>query len=102
MGTPELDSRMSGLQAFLESNPTSENEASDTQKEARWMLDTLQQYSTLGTKFKTLYAYESLNSPSQVRHTPLCFTILLYLLTPGLETDHSVHVATAHSIHIDP
>lgn len=66
MGTPELESRLSGLQALLDSNVTAEIEQSDAQKEARWMLDVLQQYSTLGTKFKTLYAYESLNSPSQV------------------------------------
>lgn len=67
MGTPELDSRLSGLQAFLESNATAETESSGAQKEARWMLDTLQQYSAIGSKFKTLYAYESLNSRSQVR-----------------------------------
>ncbi|KAJ5212614.1 uncharacterized protein N7498_004260 [Penicillium cinerascens] len=64
MGTPELESRLSGLQALLDSNVTAETEQTDAQKEARWMLDVLQQYSALGTKFKTLYAYESLSSPS--------------------------------------
>jgi hypothetical protein len=70
MGTPELDSRLSSLQTFMETNPTAENESSSTQNEARWMLDTLQQYSTISTNFKTLYAYESPNTPSQVRTTP--------------------------------
>jgi hypothetical protein len=70
MGTPELDSRLDGLQKIMETNPTAENESSSTQAEARWMLETLQQYSTISTNFKTLYAYESLNTPSQVRTTP--------------------------------
>ncbi|KAJ6131095.1 hypothetical protein N7523_001555, partial [Penicillium sp. IBT 18751x] len=65
MGTPELDSRLKGLQTFMETDPTPESESSNTSKEARWMLKILQEYSTISTKYKTLYAYESLNNPSQ-------------------------------------
>lgn len=75
MGTPELDSRLSGLQTFLETHPTAESESSNAQNEARWMLNTLQQYSTISTKFKTLYAYESPNSPSQVRQVPVSLKV---------------------------
>ena len=75
MGTPELDSRLSGLQTFMETDPTAGSESSNAQNEARWMLNTLQQYSTISTNFKTLYAYERPNSQSQVRQVPVIMKV---------------------------
>ncbi|KAJ5138004.1 hypothetical protein N7526_004237 [Penicillium atrosanguineum] len=81
MGTPELDSRLTGLQTFMENNPRVKSKSSNAQSEARWMLDTLQNYSTISTKFKSLYAYESFNGPPQVTQP------MSQRLTPSLMVD---------------
>ncbi|KAJ5958667.1 uncharacterized protein N7479_005817 [Penicillium vulpinum] len=69
MGTPELDSRLVGLQSYLASAKGSEQESSDIYKEAHWLMTILESYPSISQHIWTLFVHERLNSPS--RNTPL-------------------------------
>lgn len=58
MGTPELDSRLAGLQRYLASTKGSDQESSDIYKEACWQLDLLHQYSSISERFRSINVYE--------------------------------------------
>lgn len=62
MGTPELDQRLAGLQSYLASNQVSDEDLSDSFKEARWLLGLLQRYSSVSDKFRTIVIRESLGA----------------------------------------
>ncbi|KAJ5926940.1 hypothetical protein N7516_008713 [Penicillium verrucosum] len=62
MGTPELDSRLSGLQSYLSGAKGSEQESSDIYKEAHWLATTLQGYPSISQQFWTLFVHEMLDS----------------------------------------
>lgn len=64
MGTPELDSRLIGLQSYLANAKGSEQESSDTYKEAHWLVTILQTYPSISQQFWTLFVHERLDSPS--------------------------------------
>ena len=61
MGTPELDSRLAGLQSYLANTKGSDQESSDIYKEACWQMDLLHQYSSISEKFRSIYVYEGPN-----------------------------------------
>lgn len=79
MGTPELDSRLSGLQSFVSAFKGSDQEQSDSYKEASWLVDLLGRFSSFGGKFRTVFVYERPNNASstQVRE-PLRLSIFFY------------------------
>lgn len=62
MGTPELDSRLAGLQSYLASTKGSDQESSEIYKEACWQVDLLQQYSSISEQFRSIFVYEGRNS----------------------------------------
>lgn len=62
MGTPELDSRLIGLQSYLANAKGSEQESSDTYKEAHWLVTILQGYPSISQQFWTLFVHERLGS----------------------------------------
>lgn len=62
MGTPELDSRLIGLQSYLANAEGSEQESSDIYKEAYWLVTTLQSYPSISKQFWTLFVHETLDS----------------------------------------
>jgi hypothetical protein len=64
MGTPELDSRLFGLQSYLDSAKGSEQESSDIYKEAHWLVTVLQSYPSISQEFSTLFVHEGPNSLS--------------------------------------
>lgn len=64
MGTPELDSRLIGLQSYLANAKGSEQESSETYKEAHWLVTILQTYPSISQQFWTLFVHERLDSPS--------------------------------------
>jgi hypothetical protein len=64
MGTPELDSRLIGLQSYLANAKGSEQESSDIYKEAHWLVTTLQSYPSISQQFWTLFVHESSDSLS--------------------------------------
>lgn len=70
MDTPELDTSLCGLQAFLDNtDPSDQNESI---KEARWLLDTLERYASISTRFQSVLVKArpvigtSTNSPKYV------------------------------------
>lgn len=62
MGTPELDSRLAGLQSYLASTKGSDQESSEIYKEACWQLDLLHQYSSISEQFRSIFVYEGRNA----------------------------------------
>ncbi|KAJ5199187.1 hypothetical protein N7491_000253 [Penicillium cf. griseofulvum] len=64
MGTPELDSRLFGLQSYLDSAKGSEQESSNIYKEAHWLVTILQSYPSISQEFLTLFVHERRNSLS--------------------------------------
>ncbi|OGE56876.1 hypothetical protein PENARI_c002G02290 [Penicillium arizonense] len=83
MGTPELDSRILGLQSYLTSMEGSDQESSDTYQEACWLVNTLQGYSSISEAYFTLFVHERPNSSEagtsdKVRDTSLIITYTLY------------------------
>lgn len=62
MGTPELDSRLIGLQSYLANAKGSEQESSDIYKEAHWLVTILQGYPSISQQFWTLFVHERLDS----------------------------------------
>lgn len=64
MGTPELDSRLIGLQSYLATAQGSEQESSDIYKEAHWLVTTLQSYPSISQQFWTLFVHERPDSLS--------------------------------------
>ncbi|OQE40082.1 hypothetical protein PENCOP_c006G08672 [Penicillium coprophilum] len=58
MGTPELDSRLLGLQSYLATARDSEQESSDIYKEAQWLVTTLQSYPSISQEFWSLFVHE--------------------------------------------
>lgn len=62
MGTPELDSRLIGLQSYLANAKGSEQESSDIYKEAHWLVTILQGYPSISQQFWTLFVHERLGS----------------------------------------
>ncbi|OJJ36927.1 hypothetical protein ASPWEDRAFT_181876 [Aspergillus wentii DTO 134E9] len=63
MGTPELDSRMVGLESYLNHHATEPEKQTDSYKEAHWLLTKLREYSLISEDFQTVYAYEMLKTP---------------------------------------
>jgi hypothetical protein len=87
MGTPELDSRLIGLQSYLANAKGSEQESSETYKEAQWLVTILQSYPSISQQFWTLFVHErpdplSVNSTlDQVRElSPASRGLFAYLL----------------------
>lgn len=62
MGTPELDSRLIGLQSYIANAKGSEQESSDVYKEAHWLVTILQGYLSISQQFWTLFVHERLDS----------------------------------------
>lgn len=52
LDTPELDASFSGLQMVLENTEPSNQD--ENYKEARWLLDTLQQYVSISDQYQTV------------------------------------------------
>ncbi|KAJ5406087.1 hypothetical protein N7465_007371 [Penicillium sp. CMV-2018d] len=77
MGTPELDSRLIGLQSYLANAEGSEQESSDIYKEAHWL-----SYPSIGKQFWTLFVHETLDSLST--NSILDQPVVDYLLTSCL------------------
>lgn len=59
MGTPELDSRLIGLQNYLANAKGSVQESSDIYKEAHWLVTILHGYPSISQQFWTLFVHES-------------------------------------------
>lgn len=81
MGTPELDSRLAGLQSYLASAEGSGQKSSDIYKEAHWLITTLQNYALISQQIWTLFVHERLESSTarvtsdQVREESIDITI---------------------------
>jgi hypothetical protein len=58
MGTPELDSRLAGLQSYLAGAAGSGQESTDIYKEAHWLVTTLQNYALISQQIWTLFIHE--------------------------------------------
>ncbi|OQE15875.1 hypothetical protein PENSTE_c026G03081 [Penicillium steckii] len=63
MGTPELDSRLSGLKSYISLIENSNQNQNQEFKEAQWILYILEKYSSISDRFKNYFAYE--RSPSK-------------------------------------
>ncbi|KGO77979.1 hypothetical protein PITC_025070 [Penicillium italicum] len=61
MGTPQLDSRLIGLQSYLANAKGSDQESSNIYKEANWLVTILQSYPSISQKFRTLVVHETAN-----------------------------------------
>lgn len=81
MGTPELDSRMLGLQSYLASMEGSDQESRDTYQEARWLVNTLQGYSSISEAYFTLFVHERPNSPEAGTSDPVRDTSFITMYT---------------------
>jgi hypothetical protein len=58
MSTPELDPRMEGLRSYLAANEGDGQQATDSYKEAKWMLNVLDQFTTINDQFDIVIASE--------------------------------------------
>lgn len=71
MGTPELGSRIDGLRRFLATNQGDENRrATESYKEAQWMLSVLDQFFTISGKFEIVIVSEG-PSPTGNHDAPM-------------------------------
>jgi hypothetical protein len=61
MGTPELDTQMDGLRSFLAMDQGDGQRATDSHKEAKWMLNVLDQFSTISDGFGIVIVSEGLD-----------------------------------------
>lgn len=61
MGTPELDTRMDGLRSFLATDREDGQRATDNHKEAKWMLEVLDQFSIISDRLEIVIVSESLD-----------------------------------------
>ncbi|KAJ5625936.1 hypothetical protein N7510_002245 [Penicillium lagena] len=70
IGTPELDSRLAGLQSFVSTFKGTDQEQSDSYKEASWLVDLLERFSSFGGSFRTVFVYERPNNASSAQSIP--------------------------------
>ncbi|KAJ5112243.1 hypothetical protein N7532_000288 [Penicillium argentinense] len=61
IGTPELDSRLNGLRAYLSSLGESGQDEPADLKEARWIVSVLESYAAIADRFITIFVYECLD-----------------------------------------
>lgn len=65
--TPELGPSTIGLQSYLASMPASDQMTNDAYKEARWLLDVLQQFSSISGNLDITYVNAKRNEDSPQR-----------------------------------